>query len=79
MESEISGKNCLAETRQTVDMFALKESVIWWESYGTVFDPVGLVASRIEGVAILPTLVALPHSPLGSYKYRSRSRARIVT
>ena len=32
--------------------------------YETVFDPVGLVVSRVEGVAILPTLAALPHSPL---------------
>ena len=32
--------------------------------YETVFDPVGLVVSRVDGVAILPTLAALPHSPL---------------
>ena len=31
------------------------------QSYETVFDPVGLVVSRVEGVAILPILAALPH------------------
>ena len=35
--------------------------------YQTVFDPVSLVVSRVEGVAILPSLAALPHSPLHHY------------
>ena len=34
------------------------------QSYETVFDPVGLVVSRVEGVAILPILAALPHPPI---------------
>ena len=45
---------------QTVNSYVRLEG----QSYETVFDPVGMVVSRVEGVAILPTLVALPHSPL---------------
>ena len=40
-----------------------------WQSYETVFETVGLIVSRVEGVAILPTLAALPHSPLGRHIY----------
>ena len=43
---------------QTVISYVCLEGQ-WYE---TVFDPVGLVVSRVEGVAILLTLVALPHS-----------------
>ena len=52
--------HCLAEMQQTVISYVCLEG----QWYGTVFDPVGLVVSRIEGVAILPTLAPLPHSPL---------------
>ena len=45
---------------QTVISYVCLEGQ-WYE---TVFDPVDLVVSRVEGVAVLPTLAALPHSPL---------------
>ena len=53
-------KNWLVETRQTVISYACLEG----QSYEAVFGPVGLVVSRVEGVAISPTLAELPHSPL---------------
>ena len=45
---------------QTVNSIVFLEG----QPYEAVFDPVGLVASHVEGVAILSTLAALPHSPL---------------
>ena len=58
-------KNFSAELRQTINSYVCLEG----QSYEIVFDPVGLVVSRLEGVAILPTLAALPHSPLTSCCY----------
>ena len=56
--------------RQTINSYVCLEG----QSYETVLDPVGLVVSRIEGVAILPTLAALPHSPLLELGLRGYSR-----
>ena len=55
--------------RQTVDSYVCLEG----QSYETVFDPVGLVVSRVEGVASLPTLAALPHSPLVGVLHTKKS------
>ena len=49
-----------AEMHQTVNSYVCLE----WQSHETVFDPVVLIVSRVEGVVFLPALAALPHSPL---------------
>ena len=60
---------------QTVISYVCLEGQ-WYE---TVVDPVDLVVSRIERVAVLPTLTALHHSPLISDTKVSRKPALICS
>ena len=59
---------------QTVISYVCLEGK-WYE---TIFDPVGLVVSHEEGVAILPTLAALPHSPLPTCERMTRYAKYVI-
>ena len=60
---------------QTVNSIVCLEG----QPYETVFDPVGLVASHIEGVAILSTLAALPHSPLHCFMKKFEKKKDVLS